>query len=114
MNPTWTPPTPPAPKRHPSPPQWHINEQVHKRGWTLEDFAKHSGLNEYACCSLMQGWTMIGFREALGLEKAFGISAETWLFWEMRWQLTKVDEAREPKPSQSTDEELITIDLEGK
>lgn len=70
-------------------PGYFIQRQMDARGWTQKDLADVLGVSAKEVSYLLKNKQSITFETAQLLENAFGISAQTWLNHELRYQESK-------------------------
>lgn len=70
-------------------PGYFIQRQIDVRGWSQKDLADVLGVSPKEVNFLLQNKQSITFEIAQLLEKAFGISAQTWLNHELRYRESK-------------------------
>ena len=63
----------------PFPPREFIQDELEARGWTYSDLARRSGLSREDATAIAEGEISVTPEIAAALEKAFGISAQTWM-----------------------------------
>ena len=68
------------------PPSFHLWREVHRKEWSVAEFARRTELGYHTAHSLLLGGRAIGEHEAIGLAQALGRGANYWLELQKEWE----------------------------